>query len=397
MGQRICSVEGCGKKHYGRGYCATHWSRLYKSGDIHRGRASREGPCSIEGCDAKIKAKGLCVHHYDRQRREALGLPVKLPWVERFWSRVEKSEGCWIWRGATTELGYGHVRIENRDYKAYRVSYELMLGPIPPGLVLDHVCSNPSCVNPAHLEPVTHAENLRRGSGASRQGAIPLAVLVPTVGRESLRALLEALVTQASPGDCVLVRVDDMRRYDFCAKIVSEAREAAAKGTVWRCYPNHADGPLGACGHAGRNWLIEHLAGLEKRPNWTWSCDDDDRPSRDVLYRIRKAVSSGNAPWYLFSMKGGDGSHFPGRVVPDPKLGVRIGNVGTPCIVAPVSAKARWGLNALTLAGTEHPAGYLGDGEFALALKDELGQPAFVDAVVAVIRPAPVLPTMLAT
>lgn len=79
--------------------------------------------------------------------------------VERpaFWSHVIKTADCWSWQGRT-HRGYGKYG----RWLAHRLAYELMVGPIPKGLELDHRCVNPRCVNPDHLEPVTHAENTRR-------------------------------------------------------------------------------------------------------------------------------------------------------------------------------------------------------------------------------------------
>lgn len=80
------------------------------------------------------------------------------------WTRAEN--GCWVWNGAKSPLGYGRVSRDGRWQEAHRVVYEDLRGPIPKGLSLDHLCRNPSCVNPDHLEPVTHRENLRRGKQA---------------------------------------------------------------------------------------------------------------------------------------------------------------------------------------------------------------------------------------
>lgn len=85
------------------------------------------------------------------------------PYADRFWARVDASGDCWEWTGATVK-GYGAVRIKRRLWYAHRFAYELLVGPIPQGLELDHLCRNLPCVNPDHLEPVTHAENMRRGS-----------------------------------------------------------------------------------------------------------------------------------------------------------------------------------------------------------------------------------------
>jgi hypothetical protein len=70
---------------------------------------------------------------------------------------------CWIWQGFLDRNGYGIVWLNTRRRAAHIVLYEREIGPIPVGLELDHLCRNRSCICPRHVEPVTHAENLRRG------------------------------------------------------------------------------------------------------------------------------------------------------------------------------------------------------------------------------------------
>lgn len=79
--------------------------------------------------------------------------------------------GCWLWTAGLDKDGYGtfSIRLENRDRsrRAHRISYELYVGPIPDGLVIDHLCCIRNCVNPKHLEPVTVQENTLRGTSAA--------------------------------------------------------------------------------------------------------------------------------------------------------------------------------------------------------------------------------------
>jgi len=77
---------------------------------------------------------------------------------ERFWCRVEKTSTCWLWVG-TGRSGYGRFQINGVKVAAHRFAYELLIGPIPDGLYLDHTCHTPSCVNPDHLRPVTSKQN----------------------------------------------------------------------------------------------------------------------------------------------------------------------------------------------------------------------------------------------
>lgn len=85
--------------------------------------------------------------------------------------------GCWVWHGCTTKNGYGIASVGSRKTGNYRQTlvhrfvYEQMVGPIPDGMVLDHLCRNRACCNPAHIEPVPFAENVRRGNSGKFQAS----------------------------------------------------------------------------------------------------------------------------------------------------------------------------------------------------------------------------------
>jgi hypothetical protein len=92
--------------------------------------------------------------------------------AERFWTRVEKGADCWLWTGDIGQEGYGNLRVAKRgpgsSLKAHRVSYELNVGPIPPGFAVMHTCDVRPCVNPDHLRTGTWADNNRDKAAKGR-------------------------------------------------------------------------------------------------------------------------------------------------------------------------------------------------------------------------------------
>lgn len=131
--------------------------------------------CSIDGCLNDSSDRGWCRKHYTRWKRH--GDPNytvnAMSLEERLRRNVEKDgpNGCWLWRGAKNNHGYGQTIRDGVRIYAHRASYEFHIGSIPEGLTLDHLCRTPACVNPAHLEPVSQEENIRRGSSPPAENA----------------------------------------------------------------------------------------------------------------------------------------------------------------------------------------------------------------------------------
>lgn len=92
------------------------------------------------------------------------------PIMERFSEKYipVTESGCWIWLACTTKAGYGQIYKDGKPYYAHRLSYEMTIGAIPVGFELDHLCRVRCCVNPDHLEPVTHKTNIHRGVGIGK-------------------------------------------------------------------------------------------------------------------------------------------------------------------------------------------------------------------------------------
>lgn len=165
MKNRTCTMPDCDSKHYSRGMCRRHHARWQRA----ENKAATGRPCLIDECEsAGTAGHGYCEKHYRRYQRH--GSPhatsrIVGDDVARFWSYVNKSGpgSCWNWTGGMSHDGYGVLRIANRTAYMPRFSYELAHGPIPSGMEPDHLCRNRACVNPDHLEPVTHKENILRG------------------------------------------------------------------------------------------------------------------------------------------------------------------------------------------------------------------------------------------
>lgn len=185
MSSKVCAVPGCGRPLRSAIYCGMHYSRFVRTGTTDpRPRRPDVIACEIDGCVNPVRLNGgrICAMHRARIARHGSPSVVSrgpnFDWVSAFWEKVDK-EGpapvvpsrplggsCWVYRGALSSEGYGRIR--DAEY-AHRAAYQLLVGPIPEGLELDHVCRNRQCVKvvadssgPAHIEAVTHSENMRR-------------------------------------------------------------------------------------------------------------------------------------------------------------------------------------------------------------------------------------------
>lgn len=133
----------------------------------------RTRPCTVEGCERDRGSRKLyCNTHYGRLLRNGTTDDRRPTLDERFWSKVDATGPCWEWTAHVGRAGYGQIHLEGRTALAHRVAYQLLVGSIPDGLQLDHLCRNTKCVNPDHLEPVPGRVNILRSAGPSAQHAI---------------------------------------------------------------------------------------------------------------------------------------------------------------------------------------------------------------------------------
>lgn len=145
---------------------------------VHQKRAVTEFTCAVEGCGRRVPSSRVCGMHRERMRLTGTYAdPYRPTREEALWARVEKSDSCWHWTGSINHQGYGVFTFDDTQSYAHRSVYELVVGPIPDGYVLDHVCHSVDtscvegsdcphrrCCNPGHLEPVTAGTNCERAA-----------------------------------------------------------------------------------------------------------------------------------------------------------------------------------------------------------------------------------------
>ncbi len=142
---------------------------------------ARRGVCSVEECSNPHAAKSYCRAHYERVK--ASGRTDLRTAEERFWSRVERSETCWIWRGATATNGYGRFVAGNVHHPVHRFAWQAIRGDLPAGSQLDHRCHQRLCVNPDHLRPVTGWQNQQNHQGPTTASSTGVRGVFPASGR----------------------------------------------------------------------------------------------------------------------------------------------------------------------------------------------------------------------
>lgn len=159
----------------------------------------------------------------------------------KFFTRLEITGFCWLWKGVLTDQGYARTTFKGRSTGAHRKAYELLIGPIPEGLTLDHLCRITHCCNPDHLEPVTQEENTARAKAFRNLGHTHTRYKAPKPPKLRLtqcrngHELTEAntLVSKRAKGSvrvrCKTCQHDSQERYRRNAGLPVRGRRGAEK------------------------------------------------------------------------------------------------------------------------------------------------------------------------
>lgn len=129
--------------------------------------------CSVDDCANNKVARGYCMKHYQRVRKygDPLQSAAYSSPEEAFSARTSWIDGCLVWSGGMTDDGYGRMRVNGPRMLSHRYAWERARGPIPDGIIVDHMCHNPACCNVDHLRLVTDKQNSENPSGPRSQGS----------------------------------------------------------------------------------------------------------------------------------------------------------------------------------------------------------------------------------
>ena len=165
----MCSFTDCDKVHIAKGLCMGHYRQVYRGDELTSLRRYKSHrPCYIDGCDIEQDSHELCKEHSRRFRR--YGDPTCDTQLFRVVNKIDVVQmvdgmsPCWLWLGANTPLGYG--RIQNQY--VHRYAYKEWVGPLVEGQEVNHLCAQRSCMNPDHLEQVTHSVVCQRAADRRR-------------------------------------------------------------------------------------------------------------------------------------------------------------------------------------------------------------------------------------
>lgn len=174
--------------------------------------------CSVDGCNTRRKARGMCNAHYTAAWRNGTLPPAARESFadpeDAFEARTERdaASGCLLWTGAKEHNGYGRMGVRGKLMRSHRYAWERKHGPIPDGMIVDHTCYTPDCVEVAHLRLATVAENGQNRAGAQAGSATGIRNVYRRRGGY-----------QAS------VRKDDRQHRSVTFSTVEEATRAAEK------------------------------------------------------------------------------------------------------------------------------------------------------------------------
>lgn len=155
--KETCVVNDCGGTPRSSSLCSKHYQKLRRTGELVLNDSETLTiplpPCSVTACDGKVYAGGMCTGHYLRwYKRAARRRPKNTTTQDRFWSKVIKTEWCWLWTGNTNEYGRGVFVYDGAAKSARRYSYMQHHGvELERNELLRQTCTVPECVNPAHL------------------------------------------------------------------------------------------------------------------------------------------------------------------------------------------------------------------------------------------------------